>query len=183
MYPIFRMIKGVAQSLRAEKLDFFDTHVSHHICWPWDLDFWFELNNGRTLTLFDLGRVPHSIRIGIIGLVRKKGWAMAVAGVSVRYRKRVRAFHKVEMHTRLIGWDERFVYMEQSLWRKGECTCNMLLRAAVTDKNGIVAPQKVPEAMGIDLQSPDLPAWVQSWIAADAERPWPPEPNPHETRP
>lgn len=180
MYPIFRMGKEMAVNWRAKPLGFFETHVSHHICWPWDLDFWFELNNGRTLTLFDLGRVPHSIRIGIIGLVRKKSWGMAVAGVSVRYRKRVRAFHKVEMRTRLLGWDDRFIYMEQSLWRKGQCTGHMLLRAAVTDKNGIVPPEHVPEAMGIELESPALPDWAQAWIDADAIRPWPPEANPHD---
>src|SRR3712207_8112527 len=35
----------------AAPLDLFGTHESHHVCWPWDLDVFGELNNGRALTL------------------------------------------------------------------------------------------------------------------------------------
>jgi hypothetical protein len=40
---------------------------------------------------------------------------MAVAGNSLRYRRRVRAFHRLEMRSRLLGWDARFLYVEQSM--------------------------------------------------------------------
>ena len=178
MYPILRMTKEVLKNLRSEPLPFLGTHVSHHICWPWDLDFWMELNNGRALTLFDLGRVPFSMRIGIAGLIRTKGWGMTMAGVSVRYRRRVRMFQQVEMRTRCVGWDDRFVYLDQSMWRGGECTAQALYRAAVTDKNGIVVPSEVPKALGFEHQSPPLPEWVANWIDADATRPWPPADGP-----
>ena len=58
MYPFLRMFKEMARASRMPPLGLFDTHVSHHLCWPWDLDPWVELNNGRTLTLYDLGRLP-----------------------------------------------------------------------------------------------------------------------------
>ena len=158
----------------APPLPILGTHVSHHICWPWDIDPWMELNNGRTLTLFDLGRIPLVLRTGLVGVLRRQGWGIAVAGNTTRYRRRVRAFQRVEMRSRCIGWDARFIYMEQSMWRGGECSSHILIRAAVTGKNGIVPPAEVLRAMGQDPQGPELPGWVQSWIAADAERPWPP---------
>ena len=33
-----------------------------------------ELNNGRTLTLYDLGRIPMMLRLGVIRTLRAKGW-------------------------------------------------------------------------------------------------------------
>ena len=48
MYPIFRLIKDTVLASRMERLPITGLHVSHHICWPWDLDMWMELNNGRT---------------------------------------------------------------------------------------------------------------------------------------
>ncbi|HHS94510.1 MAG TPA: acyl-CoA thioesterase, partial [Rhodobacterales bacterium] len=105
MYPFIRMIKELAVHSRAESLPLGGTHVSHHICWPWDLDFWQELNNGRTLTLFDLGRIPLARRTGLIEAMRKQGWGLTVAGVSVRYRRRIRVFDRIEMRSRAIGWD------------------------------------------------------------------------------
>jgi len=61
------------------------------------------------------------------------------------------------------------------MWRKGECTSHMLLRSAFTDRNGIVPSARVIAALGHDGPSPALPDWVNAWIGADADRPWPPE--------
>ena len=128
----------------------------------------------RSLTLFDLGRIPLAVRTGLAGALRQKRWGITVAGNSVRYRRRVRAFDCVEMHSRCIGWDDRFLYMEQSMWKADHCTSHMLLRSAVTSKAGIVNPSEVLVALGRTAPSPALPDWVKAWIAADTDRLWPP---------
>lgn len=175
MYPFIRMAKELVVHSRASSLPLQGVHVSQHICWPWDLDLWLELNNGRTLTLFDLGRIPLGRRTGLVAAIRANGWGLTVAGISVRYRKRIRLFDRIEMRSRAIGWDDRFFYLEQSMWKNGEATTHGLYRTAITSREGIVPPPKVAQAMGHDPQSPPLPDWVQHWITAEAERPWPPE--------
>jgi acyl-CoA thioesterase FadM len=174
MYPYLRMIKELWKFRGAPALPFTGTHISHHRCWPQDIDPWRELNNGRTLTIYDLGRLPLSTRVGLYRVMKAKQWGLTVAGASTRYRRRVRLFDRIEMRTRCIGWDARFIYMEQSMWKDGECTSHVLLRSAMTSRAGIVAPAEVLKALGQSQQSPALPDWVQSWIAADGERPWPP---------
>lgn len=174
MYPYARLLKEILNARRAPQLGLFDTHVSQHICWPWDIDPWMELNNGRTLTLYDLGRVPLGIRTGLAATVQRMGWGMAIAGNSTRYRKRVTAFQRFEMRSRCIGWDARFIYIDQTMWRDGDCSSQMLARSAVTSRQGIVSPDRVMAAMGQNVESPTLPDWVQGWIDADAERIWPP---------
>lgn len=175
MYPVIRMIKELVVHSRAESLPPWGTHVSHHICWPWDLDLWLELNNGRTLTLFDLGRIPLARRTGLVAALRKNRWGLTVAGASVRYRRRIRLFDRVEMRSRAIGHDGRFFYMEQSMWKGRESTTHVLLRMAVTGPGGIVPPAEVMTAIGHDPAPGELPDWVTAWIDADDERPWPPE--------
>jgi acyl-CoA thioesterase FadM len=174
MYPYLRMVKELVKFRSAPALGVTGEHVSHHICWPWDLDPWRELNNGRTLTLYDLGRIPLGTRTGLHKALVRHGWGLAVAGVSVRYRKRVKLFHRVEMRTRCIGWDTRFMYIEQSMWRGGDCTSHMLLRSAITSAQGMIPPSRLLAEMGLSVQSPPLPAWVEAWITAEAARPWPP---------
>lgn len=174
MYPVLRMIKEFWVNRNASDLPMTGLHISRHICWPWDLDMWMELNNGRTLTLYDLGRMPLAKRSGLIRVLRANKWGLTMAGVSVRYRRKVRMFDRFEMRSQAVGWDEKFVYLEQSMWRNGECLNHALYRSAVTSPNGIVAPIKVAEAMGENPQSPPLAPWIKAWIAAEAERPWPP---------
>ncbi|MCC6001719.1 MAG: acyl-CoA thioesterase [Pararhodobacter sp.] len=177
MYPIIRLLKE-QMKFRGQPMGLFETHVSHHRCWPLDLDPWMELNNGRTLTLFDLGRMPFSTRTGLMRALRRNGWGMTVAGSAPRYRRRVRLFHRVEMRTRLLGWDRRFLYTEQSMWRRGEALNHILLRLAVTSDAGIVPPETLIAAMGhADRETPVLADWVQAWIDAENSRPWPPMQN------
>ncbi len=175
MYPIFRFAKEMAIYRRAPKLALGEVHVSTHICWPWDVDPWLELNNGRTLTLYDLGRLPMAHRAGIIHALRKNGWNMAVAGASVRYRRRVRMFHRITMKSTILGWDARFLYFQQSMWHKGQATSSILCRMAMTDENGILAPVNVAPLLGWPETSPDLPDYVTDWIDAEKARPWPPQ--------
>ena len=175
MYPVPRLLFQSWRYRGAGPLDLFGPHVSHHICWPWDLDIFGELNNGRALTLYDLGRIPWSARIGLTRALREQRWQVAVAGASVRYRRRVRAFDRILMRTRALGWDARFFYVEQSMrLPSGEVASHVLIRSAVTDAKGIVAPARVLSAIGHDLPSPELPEWVAAWSGAESLRPWPP---------
>ncbi|MEM8555580.1 MAG: thioesterase family protein [Pseudomonadota bacterium] len=173
MFPFFRT--GLELWLHRNKpMGIFDTHVSHHTIRLWDMDIFAELNNGRTLTVFDIGRVTLALRTGLIALLRREKWGLTLAGNSVRYRRRVRAFQRVETKVRLIGWDDRFLYIEHAMFRKGQCTSHVLVRGAITDGAGLVTMDRVLSSYGYDGPSPELPGWVQAWVAAEDKRPWPP---------
>jgi acyl-CoA thioesterase FadM len=174
MYPAIRLAKEFIRHRNAPKLAVGETHVTTLICWPWDIDVFMELNNGRTLTLYDLGRTVMYRRLGVMDAMKRKRWGGTVAGATVRYRARVRAFQKVELRTTMIGWDDRFNYVVQSMWRGDTCTSQALLRMAVTDKDGLVPAARVAEALDFPLQSPPLPDWVTAWVKAEGQRPWPP---------
>ncbi len=175
MYPVFRLFWQLRRHRKDPALPLLGTHESEHLCWPWDLDVFGELNNGRTLTLYDLGRIPWFRRIGLEPVLRRERWQVAVVGASVRWRRRVHGFERLRMRTRALGWDERFFYTEQSIWKtNGECASHVLIRSAVSDKGGIVPSARVLAAMGHAEPSPALPLWVREWVQAEGHRPWPP---------
>ena len=176
MYPFVRFAKELLLNRWRPPLGITETHVSQHVCWPWDLDIWMELNNGRSLTLYDLGRIPLAGRAGLIAVLRRERWGLTMAGASVRWRRRTRILDRFEMRSRCVGWDHRFLYIEQSMWRRGEALSAVLYHAAVTGSAGIVPPEEVLAALGAETRSPPLPDYVRAWIAADATRPWPPGP-------
>jgi len=176
MYPFLRLGIAVARARRAGPMPLDATHVGRHYCLPWDIDPWGELNNGRTLTLYDFGRVALMVRIGAMDALRREGWRLTVAGRSVRYRRRVRAMDRLELRSTLVGRDARFLYVAQAMWRDGEAVSAGLFRKAVAGPGGIVPTDLVAAALGAPGWDPGLPGWVRAWSAAEAKRPWPPAP-------
>ena len=183
MYPFLRLAATMVRARRAPPMGLTDTATIHLRCWPWDCDMFGEMNNGRILTLFDLGRFDAGERFGLSRMLVREGWGLAVAGSSTRYRKRILPMAKVEMRTRLVGWDEggdrpKFFYLVQEMWVGEDCACQALLRTAVTAKGrGAVPTGEVMAALRRSEPSPALPGWVAAWVEAESARPWPPVPG------
>ncbi|MDT2049414.1 MAG: acyl-CoA thioesterase [Planktomarina sp.] len=180
MYPFVRLAWQFFLHRNDPSLMVGDVHTSSHYCLPWDLDVWMELNNGRALSLYDMGRIPMAKRSGLIAALKRRSWGLSVAGSSVRYRKRIRVLDKIEMRSTAICADHRFMYLEQSMWVKGICAGHALYRTVVTDADGIVATSDVLEELGLQGSLPSIPDWVAAWIYAEDLRPWPPMQMPQE---
>jgi len=139
--------------------------------WPGDIDLYPEMNNGRHLTLMDLGRIDLAVRTGLMKTAHRMGWGFAVAGASVRYRRRLRPFSGFTLLTRALGRDDRWLYFHQRTVRGGQTCSSALVRAGVTSKDGLVPAPDVLVAMGANGWAPELPGWVRAWIEADELRP------------
>lgn len=175
MYPIARLTTEMFLHRGAPDLPLLGEHVSTHRCWPWDIDLFMEMNNGRVLTLLDLNRTVLAKRAGLLKTLKENKWGLTMAGVSVRYRRRIRPFEPFTTRGHALCWDDKFIYLEQAMIkRSGEVANHALYRSAVTGPKGIIPPTQVLASMGQDAKSPPIPDWVQNWIDADATRPWPP---------
>lgn len=137
-----------------------------------DIDPYMELNNGRHLTLMDFGRFDLARRSGLLNVVKKKKWGLAVAGTSVRYRHRIKFGQRFKLHSQLVGYDERWFYFHQKTVRNNKIHSAALIRTAVTSKNGIIPSREVMEAMNIHQVNYSVPDWVLAWAEADELRPW-----------
>lgn len=175
MYPYVRTAAELFKNRKAAPLALDGTHVTPILVWPWDIDPFLELNNGRILTLMDLGRFGIFQRMGFPKRLKELGWYGTVAGTAVRYRRRVTVFQRLELRTRILGWDARFIYIEHAFWRGDDCCAHAVVRTAVTSGRGIVPTDELARAFDLPEESPELPDWVRAWAAAETERVWPPE--------
>jgi acyl-CoA thioesterase FadM len=174
MYPFIRLMSVYLKSRKAEKLNTTETDESIFRVMPWDIDMFFEMNNGRVITLYDLGRFALANRTGLKKILLENRWGLVVAGSTIQYRKRVRMFQKVLMKSRLIDVQGRWFFIAQSMWVDGQCTSSYIVRTAVTEKGKSIDSQRVLDAMGIEklnLQSED--SWVRQWSAIDSQRQYP----------
>lgn len=175
MYPFIRLADVFVRGRWRSKLGPDDASELPMTAWPWDCDIFGEINNGRHLTLFDLGRFDYGMRCGLMSVLRQRKWGLVVAGSTIRYRKRLTPFQRYRLRTRIIARDERWFYFVQTTLRGDTAHSSALIRTGVTSKGKVLPTQEVAEALGFAEWTGVLPAWVKGWADADALRPWPPE--------
>ena len=174
MYPLIRLCTTTIRALFARSIPFDGSVETRFRCMPWDLDTFLEMNNGRVLTLYDLGRFDLAFRTGLMQVLRREKWGLVVAGASVRYRNRIRAFDSVTIRTRVVGFGDRWIYIVQSMWVGDKPCSSILLRTAVTRKGKAVPIDDLLETLGVEAPFVSLPDWVKAWIQSEENRPWPP---------
>jgi acyl-CoA thioesterase FadM len=136
-------------------------------CWPTDLDPNIHMNNGRYLSIMDLGRIDLMMRAGLLPAILKRGWMPVIAASTMRYRRAIRPFEKFVLETRLIGWDERWVFLEQRfLGTDGRVKAIGLVQAAITTRAGRLPTAEIMQLAGIGAeQAPPLNDYVKDWLA------------------
>lgn len=134
---------------------------------PNDLDYNVHMNNARYLALMDVGRVDLILRTGLWRAMWRHHWQAVIAGSIVRYRRPLRPFQRMELVSRLIGWDERWFYIEHRIAAGTVLTCQSMVRGAFIGSEGMVAPAQMASALGGLSVAPKLPGWIAAWREAD----------------
>jgi acyl-CoA thioesterase FadM len=161
-----RLLRVIARALTSPKLAVFDTSVIQLRTWPVDVDVR-RANNGRYITLMDLGRMDYLCRTGILQEVVRRRWTPLVAGLTIRYRRSLVLLRPFELHSRLLWWDERFVYFEQRFVQDGETAAIALLRTALKDGRDTVPTEAMARAFGFPTHPPPCPDVILRWSHAD----------------
>lgn len=131
---------------------------------PTDLDVYGHMNNGRYLTISDLGRFDLLRRSGLWPELRKRGWYPVVASSTITYRKSLGPWQRFVIESRFLGVDERDVYLEQRFVVEGEIYAKLIIRGRFLQKTGGHVPMESLVALLGDQQvSTDVPEWIQTW--------------------
>ena len=117
MYPYLRTARALVTAQFGPRLTFDSESVLGMWIWLGDIDVFWELNNGRHLTLMDMGRFDLAVRSGFLKVLHREGWGLTVGGASVRFRHRVPPFSRIRLRTRVVGHDDRWFYFHQKIER------------------------------------------------------------------
>lgn len=114
--------------------------------WPNDLDLFAHVNNGRYLTLMDLGRLHIAIRSGLLKVMRERRWHAAASAVEIRFRRPLKLWQRYELATEIVDWDEHWFLFEQRFESGGKVYARALVKAQFRDGR-----ERVPTATVLDL--------------------------------
>jgi acyl-CoA thioesterase FadM len=116
--------------------------------WPNDLDLFGHMNNGRYLTLMDLGRLHIVMKSGLLRVMRKRNWYAAVAAVEIRFRRPLRLWQRYTLITEIVDWDGTWFLFEQRFESAGKVYARALVQAQFRHQRERVSVVTVLESVG-----------------------------------
>lgn len=157
MNLLVRLIATFLSGLFKRRIDPLDTSVLSMRVWPNDIDLNLHLTNGRYLSMMDLGRFDLVLRTGLLGVMLKRRWRPIVAAVTIKYRRALAPFASFRLHSRVIAWDDKWIFFEQRFERGGSDVAVALVKGIVRGPKGNVPTSEVVDVLGITRESPPVP--------------------------
>lgn len=171
-----RLILVLIKSMWASRIDILSASTLTFRVLPTDLDSNMHMNNGRYLTIMDLGRINLIIRNGFLRTIIKNTYAPVLGAAQMRFRIQLRPFQKYDLETRIICWDKKWAYIEQKFIiadgpKLGAVAAIGILKGSFYDpKTKTTVPtdtiiQTLPKS--VQKNSPEFPDYVLKWIEAE----------------
>lgn len=154
---------------RGKRLELTDVGRIRLTTLPSDIDILGHMNNGRYLSLFDLGRWDLTIRNGVWDAMKRHGWYAVVASETVTFRRSLALWQRFEVESRFIGHDDKSFFMEHRAVVDGEIYARVIIRARMLRRTGgVVSNDEMFAAAGRPEGLPEIDDWVHEWSSASA---------------
>ncbi|HEY8182333.1 MAG TPA: thioesterase family protein [Thermoanaerobaculia bacterium] len=164
MVLFFRIVALIIKNVFRRRSGVFDASVLRLRVWPTDMDLNFHLNDGRYMSLAGLARVDLMLRSGLLRGAVKRGWYPVVASAIVRYRREIKWMEKFTLRSRIVGWDEKWVYFEHRFEKGDDLAAIAYARGVMRNRDGAVPTSDVMALVGHTEPSPPLPDFVGKFL-------------------
>ncbi len=137
------------------------------LVWPQDLDLNLHLNNGRYLTVMDLGRLDFMGKTGTLWGALRRGWLPVLGATQMVFRRPLKPFQRYQVETTLEYWDDKWFVMRQHFIADGQLFATGRVRGLFRSRGSNVSPAEVLKLSswaGVQTPplSPDLKLWLDS---------------------
>ena len=163
MNLLFRLIVVVIAALTGRRSGFLDAARLRLRVWPTDLDFNMHMTNARYFSVMDLGRVDMMLRCGLGRAILRKRWQPVIGAANVRFRRPLRPFQHFELVSRVLCWDDKYIFIEHRVETASGTAALAVVQGAFVARGAVVPPADVLAAVGEAAESPPMPDFVAAW--------------------
>lgn len=163
-----RMIPAAYRGLTQPQVTAAQTVSSAFRVLPHDIDINMHLNNGRYMQIFDVNRMEFLIRTGVAGIILDRRWKPILGSTTIQFRRELRLWERAIASTRLVGWDDRWVYLEHRMETlSGRPVAIAMAKAGFRSKGAWVPVETLRRALPYALPEMVVPAHVDAWRSLD----------------
>lgn len=128
-----------------------------------DIDFNLHVNNSRYMVFMERGRWDHSVQTNTWDVMVKQKLNSIIAGIEIGYIREIRFGKTFNLETRCIGWDNKYVYLEQRFVRDEKIYAYGLVKAVYFQRGKLITPASAMAVLGVEQASEPLPQHLEIW--------------------
>jgi acyl-CoA thioesterase FadM len=156
MFRWFRLLLIYIKAAFREKISVTDKACLSFVVLPQEVDLEY-MNNSCFWTVAEMGLMDILFRSGLVKICRQERWVPLVRSQKIVYKRPLKRFDRYQLETKLISWDERWLYFRQTFIRNRLLIANSLVKVVFMSKEGSrVSPQSVLASLGITSASPQV---------------------------
>jgi len=127
------------------------------------------MNNGRYLTIMDLGRLALMKQSGLLKIVKQQKYLPVVGSTTITYRKELKVFDKFTLKTQITHMDDKWMYILHEMWRGEQKVASAILKGLFIKNGKSVPTQELLDKMGMQWPAnQQKPAYLDNFdITAD----------------
>lgn len=145
------------------KIDFLGKSTLSYRALPSDCDINFHLTNSRYPAFMDLARTYMLSEMGLLKRFIKLGWMPIINAAEFTYIRDIKPFAKFDIESKVVGWDEKYFYVEQRFVSERGLHCIAHVRGVFVCKKKQVPILKMLAEIPFNDAAPELPAEVEKW--------------------
>ncbi|GIU18655.1 thioesterase [Shewanella colwelliana] len=132
---------------------------------PFDCDINLHVTNSRYPALMDLARTYMLAEMGLLKRFIKMKWMPIVNAAEFTYIRDIKPLSKFEIESKLVGWDEKYFYIEQRFVSENTLHCIVHVRGVFVCNRKQVPIETMVKEVGFAGPAPALPPEVVKWKA------------------
>jgi len=172
MTRFLRLILAILRATLRARMAPLDESVLRLRVWPQEAD-WANVHQAIYPLYMELGRWDVAIRSGLGRWMLKQRCAGILGAQMIRYLRPLKRLQAFELHTRLLGWDKQWFYMEHRLVAHERTMTVGYVQVMFLDPRGKrIPPAGAIQACGGDTASPPLgtvPGLLAQFTSASKE--------------
>jgi acyl-CoA thioesterase FadM len=147
------------------RIGFLDVSRIEYRALPSDCDINMHLTNSRYPAFMDLARTYMLAEMGMLKRFLKLKWMPIVNAAEFTYIRDIKPLQKFTIESRVVGWDEKYFYIDQRFVSERGLHCIVHVRGVfVCNRKQVPISELVREA-GYEGETPALSPEVQKWKA------------------
>lgn len=144
-----RLLMAMLSAKFKKKLIGTETVSKSFRVWITDIDV-SVMNHAAIMTVLETGRIDLMVRSNFFKVASKNKWFFPSQAISIQFYRPLKIFQKAQIFTRISYVDEKWIYVEQKIERKGKIIAACIVKNTIKKGRETIPTSKIMKALKIE---------------------------------